>query len=101
MAATHIRRQCNLYKLRVERVSHVHRVMCDRHVVEDPNILRREKGREQGAARRVVDPHITDTQAESGSATRNPQPVPSGLVGDADRDPARRAGRQYCSRTGA
>ena len=82
-----VRRQWDLYKLRFELVSHVHRVMCDRYVVEGPDFPRREEGREQGAAGRVVDPHITDTRAESGSATRNPQPIPARLIGDADRHP--------------
>jgi hypothetical protein len=47
--------------------------MCDRYVVEGPDVPRREEGREQGAAGRVVDPHISDTHAESGSppATHN------------------------------
>jgi hypothetical protein len=60
--------------------------MCDRYVVKGPDVPRREEGREQGAAGRVVDPHITNTQVESGPATRNPQPIPARLVRDADRD---------------
>src|SRR5215218_9364313 len=61
--------------------------MCDRYVVEGPGGLRRKERREQGTAGRVVDPHVTDTRAESGSATRNPQPIPARLIGDADRHP--------------